>query len=268
MGSISDFAENKLLDHLLNGVTYTPPTTVFLGLSTTNPLDDASGLSEPAGGGYARKTIVFGAAAGRAIAQNALVQFDEVTVDWGLVSHYALFDAVAGGNMLAHGELDQAKNVVTGNNPSVDAGEVVISFNPGGYSNYLANALLDFMFRNQAFASPDTFMVLCTAEIADADTGSSITEPPGANNYARVQVNPNGGAAPTWALAAAGLVENLAVVNFNTPSGPWGILTAMAIVDAAANGNLLFYDTGINEAAPTSGDVVRIPAGGCDVTLS
>ncbi len=266
MGSISDFAENKLLDHILNGVTYTPPATVYLGLSTADPLDTGAGLAEPSGGGYARKAIAFDAAAGRAIEQSALVQFDTVTAPWGLVSHWALFDALSAGNMLAHGSLVLAKNVVTGNNPSVAAGEVAIGFNAGGFSDYLANALLDFMFRNQAFASPAIYLALCTAEVSDADTGYTITEP--GNGYARALVNPNGGASPSWGLAAAGLVDNLAVVNFNTPTGTWGILTAMAIADAAAAGNLLFYDTGIDEASPASGDVVRIPAGGCAISLS
>jgi hypothetical protein len=266
MGSISDFAENNLLDHALNGITYTPPATVYLGLSTADPLDTGAGLAEPVGGGYARKAITFGTAAARAITQSALVQFDEVTAPWGLISHWALFDALSAGNMLAHGALALAKNVVAGNNPSVDAGEVVVSFNAGGFSDYAAVNLLDFMFRNQAFASPATYIALCTAEVTDADTGSTITEP--GNGYARAVVNPNGGASPAWALAAAGLVDNLAVVNFNTPTGAWGTLTAMAIVDAATLGNLLFYDTGIGEVAPASGDVVRIPVGGCDVSLS
>jgi hypothetical protein len=266
MGSISDFSENTLLDHALNGVTYTPPTAVYLGLSTADPLDTGAGLAEPAGGGYARKAIAFGAAAGRALTQSALVQFDTVTGPWGLISHWALFDAVSAGNMLAHGALALAKNVVAGNNPSVDAGEVIVSFNAGGFSNYLTAKLLDFMFRNQAFASPATYLALCTAEIADTDTGSTITEP--GNGYARVLVNPNGGASPSWGLAAAGLVDNLAIVNFNTPTGTWGTLTAMAIVDAATLGNLLFYDTGISEVAPASGDIVRIPVGACDVSLS
>ena len=267
MGSISDFQEQKLLDHTLNGVAYVPPVTVYLGLSTADPLDAGSGLAEPVGGGYARKAITFGAAAGRSITQGADVQFNLVTAPWGLITHYAIFDALVSGNMLAHGSLALAKNVVIGNSPSVAAGEVVVSFNAGGFSNYLAVKLLDFAFRNQAFASPATYMALCTAEIADADTGSTITEPPGANAYARIQVNPNGGASPTWTLASAGLVDNLHVVNFNTPTGPWGALTAMAIVDAAVAGNLLTYDTGINEASPASGDIVRVPVGGCDVTL-
>jgi len=42
----------------------------------------------------------------------------------------------------------------------------------------------------------------------------------------------------------------------------------MAILDAATAGNLLFYDTDIGEVSPASGDIVRIPAGGCDVSLS
>ena len=268
MGSISDFLELKLLDHTLNGVAYVPPTTCYLGLSTADPLDTGVGLAEPVGGGYARKAIAFDAAASRLINQTALVQFDTVTADWGLISHYAIFDALAAGNMLAHGALTFAKNVVIGNNPSVAAGEVDISFNAGGFTNYLAHALLNFAFRNVAFSSPATHMALCTAEVSDTDTGSTITEPSGANAYARQQVNVNGGASPTWNLASAGLVDNLHVVNFPTPTGTWGTVTALAIADAATLGNLLFYDTNVIESSPASGDIVRVPAGACDITLS
>ncbi len=36
MGSVSDFLEGKLLDHIFNAA-YTPPGTVYLGLSTADP---------------------------------------------------------------------------------------------------------------------------------------------------------------------------------------------------------------------------------------
>ena len=62
MGSISDFLEEELLDHIFNAA-YAPPGTVYLGLSTADPGDDAAGLAEPVGGGYGRIAITFGAAA-------------------------------------------------------------------------------------------------------------------------------------------------------------------------------------------------------------
>lgn len=66
MGSLSDYSENELLDHLCNAA-YTPPATVYLGFSTADPTDDASGIAEPAGGNYGRKAIAFDAAASRKV---------------------------------------------------------------------------------------------------------------------------------------------------------------------------------------------------------
>ena len=59
MGSIADYLENELSDHVMGVGAYTPPATVYLGLSTADPTDDASGLAEPSGNGYARESIAF-----------------------------------------------------------------------------------------------------------------------------------------------------------------------------------------------------------------
>ena len=277
MGSISDFLENELLDHIFNGAgaAYTPPTTVYLGLSTADPGDDGSGLAEPSGNGYARKAIAFDAAASRLINQTSQVTFDQATGSWGTITHWAAFDALTSGNMLAHGSLSTQKEVVNGNTPSVAAGEADISFKALGskgdttnnISDYLANKLLDFAFRNQIFTQPDTYCAMCTANIADNDTGSSISEPAG-GAYARKQVNPNGGSSPTWDLAAAGLVDNTHDITFADPTASWGSITAQAILDALTAGNLLFFDNDITEQTPDSGDTVKVPAGDWDASLT
>ena len=54
MGSLSDYAEGKLLDHVLKVAAFTVPTNIYIALSTADPLDDGSGLTEPSGGAYAR----------------------------------------------------------------------------------------------------------------------------------------------------------------------------------------------------------------------
>ena len=266
MGSFSDYLENELLDHIFNS-SYSPLATVYLGLSTADPLDDAGGLAEPSGNGYVRKAIGFSAASSRKVIQNGVVQYDQASGAWGTLTHWAIFDAESGGNMLAHGALSTSKAVVSGNTPRVADAEAEVEVIAGYVSDYLANALLDFAFRNQSFSSPDTYVALCTAAVADDDTGSTITEPSG-NGYAREQVNPDGGASPAWDLASGGALDNAHDIDFTDPTGPWGTTTALAIADALINGNLLMYDNSPSDDFPDSGDEVTIAAGALDVSLS
>jgi hypothetical protein len=53
MGSLSDYYEKKFLDHVFN-VAFTAPSTLYIFLSTADPLDDASAVAEPSGFNYAR----------------------------------------------------------------------------------------------------------------------------------------------------------------------------------------------------------------------
>ena len=57
MGSYADYLENKILDHVFGAVTYTPPATLYFGLSTTTIADAGTGITEPVGNGYARKGV-------------------------------------------------------------------------------------------------------------------------------------------------------------------------------------------------------------------
>lgn len=257
MGSISDFLENELLDHVFNVGSYSPPATVYLGLSTADPTDDASGLAEPSGNGYVRKAITFSGGTTRTIRQAADVTFDQATGSWGTLSHWGVFDAESAGNMLSHGQLGTSKAVVSGNTPSVSAPQIQISFNSGDVFNYLADRLLNFVFRNEEFSQPSNYIVLSTS--SPDDDGTGVTEPSG-NNYARKQHE-------TWDPAASGATENSGEIQFNGPSGSWGTITDMAVFDAVSSGNPLVYGTVSNQAV-TSGDTVKFTSGGVDITLS
>jgi hypothetical protein len=69
MGQLTNFTEKKILDHVLKTASYSPPATVYLGLSTADPTHDGSGWANPTYTGYAMKPITFAAAGSRAIAQ-------------------------------------------------------------------------------------------------------------------------------------------------------------------------------------------------------
>jgi len=265
MGSISNFIANKILDHVYN-TPYTPPATIYLAMGTAD--FTAAGLSvELSGSGYARTAITFGAESARAITQNAVVTFPTATGDWSQATHYAIFDAATTGNIMAFGQLDTARTVLSGKTLSVAASECVISATAGEYSDYLANMSLNFVFRNQTFASPATYVGFTTAVITDSMTGSTITEVSG-GSYARKQVNVNGGSAPTWTLASSQAIDNVAAITFTTPTASWGTATSTFIADALTSGNLLMYDNGMTDTAIGSGDPVEFPIGDYDISLS
>lgn len=126
MSAMSDYLENKVLDHVLGTTSYTMPSTVYIGLSTGSFADDNSG-TELSGSGYARQSIAFDAAASGTTDNTSAVDFPTATGSWGTVSHYGLFDASTGGNLLIHGAFTASKAVASGDILRIAAGELDIT---------------------------------------------------------------------------------------------------------------------------------------------
>lgn len=145
MAALSDYLENKLVDHILRGQTFTPPATVYVALFTAAP-SDAGGGTEVSGGAYARVAVTSGLTAwagtqsagsttassgtGGQTSNNAAVTFPAPSgANWGTVSHWGIFDASSGGNLLFHGALTASKSVNDGDSaPSFAAGALTITF--------------------------------------------------------------------------------------------------------------------------------------------
>ena len=101
---LSNYLEQRLLNHAFRNTAYTPAAALHLALFTSNPTKANTG-TEVTGGGYARRPIAFAAAAiegGMMTIKNpAEIQFAVATADQGLVTHFGIFDAATGGNLLA-----------------------------------------------------------------------------------------------------------------------------------------------------------------------
>ena len=124
--SFSDYLENELLDHVFGKGAYTPPT-IYLALSTANPLDTGAGMAEPSGGSYARKVTAAASwttASGGAMSNALALAFPTATASWGTVTHFAAFDAASGGNMLFHGALGTPKAIGIGDTASFAIGDI------------------------------------------------------------------------------------------------------------------------------------------------
>jgi len=129
MGGFSDYWENKILDHIFGKGSYTPPT-IYVGLSTADPIDDGSGLAEPIGNAYARAQTSasdWNASSNGSLDNGSDITFAQATGSWGTITHFTLFDAATAGNMLAHGALSQSKSIGESDTARFEAGDLDIS---------------------------------------------------------------------------------------------------------------------------------------------
>ncbi len=273
MGSLSDFAENALLKHLLLEAAYTPAATLYLGFSTADPTDAATGAAanEVANSGsYARTAIAFAAAASRAIAQTGAVVMPLATGSWGTVTHWFIADTATygAGNVVAHGAFTTSFAVVAGNQRTVASGQVVVSFNAsgagGGIPNTAANSLLDRMFRNQTFTVSANYLALFTTAPTDSSGGTEVT----GGSYARKQINATGGASPAWNAVSGGAADNTQDALFTVPSGSWGNVKAGAIMDASSAGTMLYWLDVTDQDVAAETTQIGWLAGALDVSIS
>ena len=125
---MSNYLENALLNGTLNATTYTAPTTIYVGLYTSDPTDANTG-TEVSGGSYARKEVTFATASGTSgsVATNADVTFDEATAPWGVVGWIGILDASSGGNLLYHTALDVSKDIDTGDIFVIQTGNLTVT---------------------------------------------------------------------------------------------------------------------------------------------
>ena len=89
------------------------PEKVYLGLSTSAPDIDGSGVTEPlASAGYERVELnSLSVPANGVITNESAISFPESSASWGTVTHFALYDAPVNGNLLMFNVLSQARSV-------------------------------------------------------------------------------------------------------------------------------------------------------------
>ena len=122
-GNLTNYLENKLLDHFLGTTPYTKPT-VYVGLFTVAPTD-AGGGTEVTGGSYARQTAAFSAASSGTTSNSANIDFTGMPAATTVA--IAIFDASTSGNMLVYGTLTTNKTTDAGDTLRIATGDLDIS---------------------------------------------------------------------------------------------------------------------------------------------
>ena len=144
-GSKSNFLENKVLNHVLGACTYTPPSTVYIGLHTgASALTDAGNVSSEVcavSTSYSRVAVDNSTSGKWTVAtdgtkcNSSTLVFPAATADWtttatgGWVTHAGIYDcATAGaGNLLFWSKLAVPKPVTCGDTLKIAAGAIVIT---------------------------------------------------------------------------------------------------------------------------------------------
>lgn len=104
---------NKIMNTMYNDAS----AEFWLGLSSTKPAADGTGVSEPSGNNYARVRITaFTQADGGSIRNPEAIEFPRSTGVWfestAKAAYWVLFDGnTAEANLLSCGELDEPKTI-------------------------------------------------------------------------------------------------------------------------------------------------------------
>ena len=133
--SFGNTIENLVLDSMIGSTQLLSTNTLWVGLSTATINDDATGLAEPSGNGYARvatvnSTNLWAAAASGVKANAAAIAFPTATGSWGNVTAFAVWRAATSdgvGSLVGKGTLGLAKNVTNGDVPTFGVGSLSIT---------------------------------------------------------------------------------------------------------------------------------------------
>ena len=123
---MSNYLENALINVTLRNTAYTTPTTVYVGLYTTDPTDANTG-TEVSGGSYARTSVTFAAPSNGVTTNSADITFPTSTGSWGTVGWIGILDASTAGNLLYHTPLDASKTIDTGDIFKIATGNLSVT---------------------------------------------------------------------------------------------------------------------------------------------
>jgi len=127
----SEYLIKKLLDHAMGKASFTIPADVYVALYDGYPLGAGAELSTVTDTNYAREKMAdtdwasatFVSPLG-SIANATIVDFGTAGSDWGVITHWAVFDAATSGNMLYLAPFQASRNVLNGDPVQFPIGEL------------------------------------------------------------------------------------------------------------------------------------------------
>lgn len=142
-GSLTDYAENKLIDYLFRGQASGSPGTWYVSLYTTCPTDSSAGTEVANANGYARVSVGANALTNWASTQGntgvssgtggqtsnlAAINFATATGAWGTINCWGLVDSgtYGGGNLWVYAPVTTPPTITSGATASFAIGALTV----------------------------------------------------------------------------------------------------------------------------------------------
>lgn len=262
-GSLSNWAEAKILDHIFGGVSY-PVPSLYLGYTLSASGEGGQG-SEPVGAGYIRVSAPpekWTTATTASISNAGNITCARASANQGAISSLILADSAVGGNIIAYIPIDGTIIIENKDTLIVPAGAITHSFETGGFTNYLKNQILNHIYKNMQM--PVEAILWAGYMVSAPNDTASGSEPSASTGYARVQVNNN---LTSFGVASAGTKTTGISLEFDKATGNQGTATYFGWWNAQTSGQLLAYGAMSPTKTVNLNDQILIDAGSIDFNL-
>jgi len=122
----SNYLANKLISGTVRNTSYPAPRNVYLALYKTDPTKDNVGI-EVTGASYTRPEVTFASPADGVTQNPAQITYAVATTNWGEVGWVGVMDSEVDGNLLYFTELENAKNILTGDQLKFKPTEITLT---------------------------------------------------------------------------------------------------------------------------------------------
>jgi hypothetical protein len=121
--SFSNYAEGKILDHMLGTTSWTMPSTIYVKLHTGDPSEDGTAN---AAAETTRKLCAFNAASGGSATNSGAISWTSYP-GAETITHVSVWDNVSAGNCLGAGSLSASKTMASGDTLTFNSGQLSVT---------------------------------------------------------------------------------------------------------------------------------------------
>ena len=122
----TNYLSDKLVNATVRNLSYATPEKVYLALFKTNPTKNSIGI-EVTGDSYTRPNVTFTVPADGVSQNSAQITYAVATTNWGEVGWVGVMDSKEDGNLLYFTELENAKNILTGDQLKFKLNEITLT---------------------------------------------------------------------------------------------------------------------------------------------
>lgn len=131
MSAFSNYLENIIASYM-NGSAVTTVATKYLALFSTATTDagDGTEITSTITGSATRTTLgaSWGTVSGNQVSNTSEIVITTSASNGATATHWGIFTAATGGNLLMHGALSASKTITAGDKVSFPAGTFILSF--------------------------------------------------------------------------------------------------------------------------------------------